>query len=256
MMFSFLPDRNARRVFVQICAVLGLLATAACGPAPTAVGFADPYEAQNRKTHQLNRALDRNLVRPVANLYGTTTPNPVRKGISNFASNLNLPIAVVNNILQFRIEDAGANTMRFLFNSTFGLGGLIDVATEAGLAERRTDFGETLHVWGAPEGNYIELPILGPSTSRDAAGKVVDTLANPLNFVIDGPERNAAVTTGVIARFGDRYEFADLVDQVFYESEDSYAQARLLYLQNRRFQLSGGAQQDYIDPYEDVYGSE
>ncbi|MDA8746599.1 VacJ family lipoprotein [Litoreibacter sp.] len=238
------------------CLVLVGIALSACTPAPTTVGFADPYEATNRKTHNFNRALDRNLVRPVANAYGKTTPNPVRRGVSNFTSNLSLPGTVLNDLLQFQIEDAGANTFRFLINSTFGFAGLLDVATDAGIAHDPSDFGETLHVWGIREGTYIELPFLGPSTTRETVGRVVDLLANPLNFVVDGQDRVGVAGATVLSRLGDRYQHRDLIDSVLYESVDSYSQARLLYLQNRRFRLGGAEQPNYSDPYEDVYGTE
>lgn len=229
---------------------------AGCTAAPIGTGVNDPVEAQNRKTHHTNRELDRLLVRPTSNGYGSVLPSPVRTGVSNFASNLNMPGQVLNNLLQFRIENAGHNVFRFLVNTTFGFGGLLDVATEAGLENRTTDFGETLHVWGAPEGAYLELPLVGPSTERHAAGRVVDLLLNPLNFATEGPLRVAGTASSMAARFGDRYQYSDLVDSVLYESADSYTQAQLLYLQNRRFHLSGGEQPDYVDPYEDVYGQE
>lgn len=246
----------AKPLIQRICAATLLVVVAGCTAAPIETGINDPIEVQNRKTHFTNRQLDRFLVRPAANGYGTVVPSPVRTGVSNFASNLNLPGQVLNNLLQFRIEDAGHNTFRFLMNSTFGFAGLLDVATEAGLENRGTDFGETLHVWGAPEGAYAELPLIGPSTERHAAGRVVDLLINPLNFAIEGPARSASTASNVAARFGDRYRYSDLVDSVLYESADSYAQSRLLYLQNRRFKLSRGKQQEFFDPYEDVYGDE
>lgn len=239
-----------------VAVILAGVALTACTPAPTAVGFADPYEATNRKTHEINRGLDKAIVRPISTAYGKSAPGPLRKGIGNFSSNLSLPGTVVNNLLQFRIEEAGANTFRFLVNSTFGFAGLMDVATEAGIAKDPTDFGETLHVWGVKEGTYLELPLLGPSTAREAVGKIVDTVANPLNFVLEGKDRSGATAAGVLARFDDRYQYRDLIDSVLYESEDSYSQARLLYLQNRRFKLGGQEQPDYSDPYEDVYGTQ
>ncbi|MEP3347119.1 MAG: VacJ family lipoprotein [Litoreibacter sp.] len=233
-----------------------VLVLAGCTAAPIGVGVNDPIEEQNRSTHAINRSLDRAFVGPASQGYGTIIPKPVRKGVSNFASNLNLPGQVLNNILQFRIEDAGHNTFRFLVNTTFGFGGLLDVATDAGLENRFTDFGETLHVWGAPEGAYLELPLVGPSTERHAAGRVVDLLLNPLNFGTEGALRAAGTGASVAARFGDRYQYSDLVDSVLYESADSYAQAQLLYLQNRRFTLSRGEQADFEDPYEEVFGDE
>lgn len=237
-----------------VIVVVGSLA--ACTPAPTPTGFDDPNEAQNRKVHAVNRTLDRTVLRPVSAAYGKSAPGPARKAFSNFSENLSLPGVVVNNLLQFRIEEAGANAFRFLLNSTFGFGGLMDVATEAGIAENSSDFGETLYVWGVGEGKYVELPLLGPSTSRAVAGRVVDILTNPLNLVSDDEIRAVGALSGGFARVDDRYTFGDLVDQVLYESADSYAQARLLYLQNRRFKLSGEAQLDDIDPYEEVYDLE
>lgn len=247
---------QAKPLTQRICAAVLAVVVAGCTAAPIETGVNDPIEEQNRKTHLTNRAIDKALVRPASNGYGTVVPSPVRTGVSNFASNLNLPGQVLNSLLQFRIEDAGHNTFRFLVNSTFGFAGLLDVATEAGLENRATDFGETLHVWGAPEGAYVELPLVGPSTERHAAGRVVDLILNPLNYAVEGPARSAATASSVAARFGDRYRYSDLVDSVLYESADSYAQARLLYLQNRRFQLSRGQQQERFDPYEDVYGEE
>lgn len=245
--------KKSRTIVALLAAEVAL---SACTPAPTAVGFADPYEATNRKTHNFNRALDRTFVRPISTAYGTSAPSPLRKGISNFSSNLSIPGTVLNDLLQFRLEQAGANTFRFLLNSTFGFAGVLDVATDAGIAHDPSDFGETLHVWGVREGAYVELPLLGPSTTRETVGKVVDLFANPLNFVFEGRDRVGATGTTVLSRLGDRYEFRDLVDSVLYESVDSYSQARLLYLQNRRFKLSGNQQRDYSDPYEDVYGTE
>lgn len=247
---------QAKPLIQRLCVVALAVLVAGCTAAPVETGINDPIEEQNRKTHFTNRQLDRVLVRPASNGYGSVVPSPVRTGVSNFASNLNLPGQVLNNLLQFRIEDAGHNTFRFLMNSTFGFAGLLDVATEAGLENRSTDFGETLHVWGAPEGRYAELPLIGPSTERHAAGRVVDLLINPLNFAIEGPARSASTASSVAARFGDRYRYSDLVDSVLYESADSYAQARLLYLQNRRFKLARGQEQEVFDPYEDVYGEE
>lgn len=247
----YLPALKEKLAVLGVVALLG-----ACTAAPTPVGFADPFETQNRKTHEVNRLLDRAVVRPISTAYGKSAPGPARKAVGNFSENISLPGTVLNNLLQFRIEEAGANTFRFLLNTTFGFAGLMDVASEAGIARNGSDFGETLYVWGVGEGSYIELPLLGPSTARAATGKAVDVLINPLNFVLEGGERTGAGATSVLARIDDRYEFRNLVDSILYESEDSYAQARLLYLQNRRFALSGETQLDEFDPYEDVYGTQ
>lgn len=232
-----------------------LCGVAACGPAtlPGEGIIHDPTEAQNRDMHAFNVAVDRAIVRPTANGVGAILPQPVRQGIGNFASNLDQPLYVVNNLLQLRIDDALQNTFRFAINSTIGLAGLLDPASAIGLTEEETDFGETLHVWGVNEGAYVVLPILGPSTSRDTVGFVVDRAMNPLRFLIPTPESYYIVAADLGGALDTRYRYGDTIDELYYESADGYAQARLLYLSNRRFVLRGTAQDDYFDPYTDAY---
>lgn len=237
----------------QLIGGLAIILLGACSSATGPDGINDPYEARNREVHGANVGLDRGLVRPVSQGYGKTLPEPVRRGVGNFASNLSLPGIVVNDLLQFRLEDALNNSARFLLNSTVGLAGVLDPASAVGVEKRSTDFGETLHVWGAQEGAYVELPLLGPSTTRDAIGKVVDTVMDPLSLAIPRPERFIGTAASVADKVGDRYQYSDFVDSILYESADSYAQARLLYLQNRRFELRRGEEPDYVDPYEDLY---
>lgn len=230
------------------------LVLAGCGPAAIPDGIQDPYEAQNRLTHAENTSLDAVLVKPLAGGYGGSTPRPLRQGISHFADNVDTPRMVVNSILQGRGEDAIHNIFRFVLNSTLGLAGLFDPATSIGLERRNTDFGETLHVWGVGEGNYVELPILGPSTERDMVGKVVDSALNPLSYVLPAPEKYVTTLSGVVSKIGDRYTYGSTVDSILHESADSYAQARTLYLQHRRHQLrrfgaGTGGEPDYLDPY-------
>ena len=244
---------DQKNILAIVSIVLGL---SACTPAPQPVGDNDPFEAQNRSVHRANVDLDRVVVRPVSQAYGAVVPQPVRRGVSNFASNLAAPGLILNNLMQARIDEAATNAFRFIFNSTFGLGGMLDFATEAGIPEASTDFGETLYVWGVPEGSYTELPLLGPSTSRHVAGRVVDFAINPLRVVTATPESGIITGTRIGARIGDRYRYSDVIDGVLYESADSYAQSKLLYLQNRRFALSGSQAADDFDPYEDVYGTE
>jgi phospholipid-binding lipoprotein MlaA len=230
-----------------------LLLLAACGPAPVPSGIDDPYEAQNREVHRANQDIDRALFGPAAGAYGGILPAPVKAGISNLSDNLDLPGDVVNNILQLRLGRAAQNTLRFVVNTTVGLGGLLDPATDFGIPARETDFGETLYVWGVPEGAYVELPVLGPSTERDTLGRVVDVALNPLRWVVKTPTEEGLITaTGIAAKLGSRERYADLIDSVL-EGADSYSQTRLLYLQNRRFELTGGlSEEDYFDPYSDT----
>ncbi len=232
---------------------LGVLG--ACSQATVTGGIRDPYESQNRATHNANVALDAALVRPSANVYGKALPGPVRQSVGNFASNLTLPGFVVNNILQGDIKSAGQNGMRFLFNTVFGLGGVLDPASDAGLFAAKTDFGETLYVWGVPEGNFVVLPVIGPSTERHMVGRVVDLFTNPVIATMPRPERYYALGTTVGSRLGDRYRFSNTVDSIYYDSADSYAQARLLYLQNRRFQLGVSVAEKSDSVFEELYGN-
>ncbi|MCX7645738.1 MAG: VacJ family lipoprotein [Rhodobacteraceae bacterium] len=229
-----------------------LLVLAACGPAPVARGINDPNEAANREVHAFNKALDRTFLRGGAEGV-KSIPQPLRTAVRNLGGNLDMPRIVLNDLLQGNADDAVHNGFRFLVNTTFGLGGLLDPATDMGLDMRATDFGETLHVWGAPEGAYVELPVLGPSTERDTAGLIVDLALNPLRFVLPARELRAATALRFAARLSERAEFGATVDSLLYQSADSYAQVRLLYLQNRRFRLGGGdaAAAGAVDPYGD-----
>ena len=230
--------------------VAGLLA--ACSPAPPGTEIWDPFEAENRERHTVNLELDA----ATTGRDGGGLPAPVSRGIANFAANAGGPSDMLNHALQARPGRVVESTFRFLLNSTLGIGGLFDVATAIGVEGRRTDFGETLHVWGAPEGAYLVLPLIGPSTERDTAGAVVDLLIDPLNALrpgLRGPAVGARTTARALARIGDRAAYSDAIDALVTESADSYAQARLLFLQSRRFQLDGVAAIDAFDPFEDPY---
>ncbi|MGB0799779.1 MAG: MlaA family lipoprotein [Planktomarina sp.] len=233
--------------------VVALLTITACATPQTADGVYDPFEGANRKTHAFNKGLDRNLVGPVARGYDTVVPDPVEDSVTNFADNLGLPGKVVNNVLQADLLGAGKNTLRFLINTTAGIGGIFDPSTVMGLHEADTDFGQTLDVWGVREGAYVELPIFGPSTSRDAVGIAVDMMLDPMSYVIGKPQSDYRSAARVGERLQQRHDLGSQIDGVLYESADSYAQLRLLYLQNRRFELGGDTGETYIDPYLDPY---
>lgn len=237
--------------------VVALAVLSACAGQPAGDGINDPFEATNRKIHDFNKGVDRVLVSPASKGYGIV-PQPLKRAVGNVADTLDLPGDIANNLLQFRLVAAAENTLRLGVNLTFGLAGTMDVSSELGLEGRPTDFGETLHVWGAGEGPYMELPLAGPSTARDTVGMAVDIALNPLRLALPTKEANAATALKLFSRLGDRDRFSDTVDSLLYESADSYAQARLLYLQNRRFQLgkgkvAGAAEDDgFIDPYADA----
>ena len=240
------------------CVLVVALSLSACGFSQPVDGIQDPNERLNRRIHAENIAFDRFLFRPASKVYGRGIPMPIRRGIGNFAGNLNLPRVVVNNILQFRIGKALKHTGRFVINTTLGMGGLLDPATPMGVEEDRTNFGETLYVWGFKEGNFMELPLLGPSTDRATVGMIVDLFTNPLVYMVPSPENAIGVFSAGLSKVGDRYEYSSTIDSILYESEDSYAQARSLYLQNRRFELGVEVTDDEVDEidslFEDLYG--
>lgn len=219
-------------------------------PAERTDGINDPYEKQNRGVHAFNKGLDKNLVRPVSQGYAVV-PVEIRDRVNDFSDNLSTPGYAVNNLLQGNLKGAGISVIRFVMNTTIGIGGLVDAASELGIPEYDTDFGETLAVWGAGEGAYVELPVFGPSTQRDAIGLVTDFFTNPLTVatINTSPEKYVPPTATVGSVLNDRDKFKGTIDSVLYDSADSYAQSRSIYLQNRRFELDG-SNTDAIDPFE------
>ena len=240
-----------RPVFLTL-AVLTLVA--GCTTPRPGAEVNDPYEPVNRAVHSFNVVMDQAVYRPVSVGYGTVVPVPVRRGVSNVAQTIDTPKRAINSFLQGNIENGFHNTARFILNATVGIAGIFDPATRIGLDERNTDFGETLKVWGAPEGAIVVAPFFGPYTERHLAGDITDIFLNPFSLILNYPDNlpSIGVTLGDFA--GDRYDFRDTIDTVLYESADSYAQTRLIYLENRRFVLGTAPETDVIlDPYEDLY---
>ena len=235
---------------IAYCCLIGAV-LGGCSRRIDPMATRDPIEPFNRQMHALNRGIDKFALRPVA--VSTTGKGEVASRISDFSANLGKPADIVNNVLQLRLVKASENLLRFGVNTIFGVGGLYDVATAAGMPENDTDFGETLHVWGFGEGAYLEVPFMGPSTTRDLAGTVVDAVIDPVNH-LNPDQIKGATAAKIAAKIGDRGRYSELVDSILYESADSYAQARLLYLQNRRHQLGQTADEgNFVDPYEDPY---
>lgn len=240
---------------LKIPAVLVLAALAAgCAtqdPVARSAGEVfDPYENTNRAVHGFNRGVDRLVFRPASKGYVSIVPPDMVTSFGLFAENLSMPGQAVNALLQGDLKSTGAALTRFVVNTIFGIGGLGDPASDFNVPEVDTDFGETLHAWGVGEGAYVELPLLGPSTSRDAAGIAVDFVLNPLGYVEQNTAKNISIYAEIVRRMGDRGNYSDTIDSILYESADSYAQSRLIYLQNRRFELGDGAEIKEIDPFE------
>jgi phospholipid-binding lipoprotein MlaA len=198
----------------------------------------DPLEGVNRAVYKFNDVTDRALIKPIATGYKAITPSPVRTGVSNFFGNINTFISAINNLLQFKFSNAFTEAGRFVINSTFGVAGLIDVASMDKVPVHKEDFGQTLGAWGVGNGAYLVLPFLGPSSVRDGSGMLVDTLAfDPITYVNEAETRN--VIRGV--QFLDkRTQLLDAKDLLDNASLDPYAFTRDAYLQNRDTMIRDG----------------
>ncbi len=149
----------------------------------TAFSKIDPYESVNRKIFGFNDSVDNYVAEPISNAYKWITPQFMQTGVFNFFNNLKNVNVVINDVLQAKFSQGAEDTGRFAINSTIGLGGLVDVAKHVGLEQNEEDFDQTLAVWGVPQGSYLVLPILGPSTARGIPGAVFDTAANPASYI-------------------------------------------------------------------------
>lgn len=240
----------ARPLLIRLTFVGALAALGACTVAPEGQEIFDPYEGGNRAVHEFNKDVDSALLKPAAETYGAVVPEDARAGLSNAARNLAAPRSILNFVLQGELGAAAEKTGAFVLNSTFGVFGLIDLAGAHDFGTDTTDFGETLAVIGAPEGAYQELPLLGPSTERHTFGRIVDFVINPVGQVASETVQAFSTTARAGQILGDRYQFGATIDGILYESADSYAQSRTLYLQNRRFAL--GVPEDQEDPFGDL----
>ena len=203
-------------------------------PLPSVAGPGDPYESVNRRVFAFNEFMDRWVLKPVAEGYRWVTPGFVDRGVTNFFSNLGEIRNLLNSALQGDFRQAGSSTGRFLTNSTVGIGGLVDVASEVGLEYRREDFGQTLAVWGADGGPYIVLPFLGGSSIRDAFGRVPDVYLSPLTYMDDVAWRNSLRALDLVDTR------ADLIDSEALLSGDRYTFLKDIYEQRRQAAISNG----------------
>ena len=217
--------RIALAASISVAALLTGCATTS-GPANPA----DPWESFNRSMYSFNDGLDTAVFKPVATAYQTVTPRVARQGVTNFFDNLGDAWSFVNNALQGQGEGAYNSIVRFTVNSTFGIGGLFDIASEAGIQRKRQDFGQTLGRWGVPTGPYVVLPLWGPSTVRDTAGMMVDGYGYPANHMEDVRWRNSLYALRVVNTRANYLKAGDTLDSV---ALDKYSLMRDVYLRSR-----------------------
>ncbi|MGV8842717.1 MAG: VacJ family lipoprotein [Pseudomonas sp.] len=198
----------------------------------------DPWENFNRAIFTFNDKLDIYALKPVAQGYQAVTPQFLEDGIHNVFGNLGEVGNLGNNLLQGKLHDAGVDTSRFLFNSLFGVLGFFDVATRMGLSRSDEDFGQTLGAWGLASGPYLVLPLLGPSSVRDAAGKIPDSQLQPYPYVNDVPTRNVSRGLDLIDMRASLLSAEKLI------IGDKYAFIRSAYLQSREFKVNDGQVED------------
>lgn len=193
----------------------------------------DPYEDFNRGVFSFNETIDEMFLEPVARGYRALVPKWGRERIGSAVSNATSPVVFLNNTLQGDVEGMFTTFWRFFINTTFGIGGIFDVASEAGLEKRSEDFGQTLGYHGAESGSYIVLPFFGPSTSRDAVGLVVDTLTNPITYL----DPTISISYRATDIVDTRERLLDITDEIEQTSFDPYATIRSAYIQRRAAQI-------------------
>tara|TARA_A100001234_G_scaffold112336_1_gene98725 strand:+ start:1603 stop:2313 length:711 start_codon:yes stop_codon:yes gene_type:complete len=196
----------------------------------------DPLEPMNRAIFEFNEIVDDNVLKPIAKGYKYVTPDPVEVGISNFFSNLGEIGTITNDLLQLKFAQAGRDTMRFFLNSTLGIFGIFDVATPLGLSKNKEDFGQTLGFWGVPDGPYLVLPFLGPSSFRDGPSMIVDYELSPVEQ-LHHEERQVLQTLDIVDTRARLLRATKILDTA---AKDKYIFIRESYLQKRESQVNDG----------------
>lgn len=224
-------------MFKNIILLLSLTLLCACATVPGGPTEGDPFESYNRAMFSFNDGLDEYFLKPIAQGYDAVLPGPIKTGISNFFSNLGDIFVILNDLLQFKFAQALEDTGRFIFNSTIGLYGLIDVATPMGLNKHNEDFGQTLATWGVSDGPYIVLPFLGPRTLRGTTDVFVEPQFDPIYDI----EKDETLYGAIFLRTVDfRYRLLKASNIAEQAAIDKYSFIRDAYLQHRKNLIHDG----------------
>lgn len=234
-----LPSRLL--IVAAACALLGACAHAPPASDPEALAeyrqTNDPLEPTNRVFYSINNGLDTVILAPAARGYRYVVPRPARTGIHNVLANITSPVLLANNVMEAKPRRAGDTFMRFLINTSLGVGGIFDVATDFGYPAEDADFGITLALWGLPEGPFLFLPVLGPSNPRDATGFAGDVGLDPFTWVTFGGVKAFNYADYGLGAVDARERVLDTVSQIKKTALDPYATFRSLYRQHRRSQI-------------------
>lgn len=231
-----------------VLATLILALVTGCASTGGSSDYKDPFEEANRSILKFNLKSDEYILKPLARGYEKVIPRPVRAGVTNFFSNLWEPMTIVNDLLQGKIAHAGKDTSRFVINSTFGLLGIFDVASNMNLPKRREDFGQTLATWGVPSGPYLVLPFLGPSNIRDTAGLVPQYRYADVLLYTDNPESVYASGSRLVNTRALLLGADDILDV----QPDKYLFLREAYRQQRKIQIHDGLPPESEEENEDA----
>lgn len=240
-MLTFSPKKNTSLLLITLLISTFLLTactnkktiTTHSDPAEiTQTTEIDPYEEINRKIFSLNQKADKYVIKPITDAYVWITPQFVRSGVTNFFNNLKDINVVLNDVLQGKWQQGGEDLIRLYLNTTFGLGGILDVASREGLPKHEEDFAQTFAVWGIPSGPYLMMPLLGPATSRGIPGHVLDSATNPASY--------ASFPIRLIESLNDRASATGLLKFTEEAALDSYIFIRESFLQHRRHLITDG----------------
>lgn len=248
-----ISNKRTNKTFLMSALLASVLLISSCARSNSDQGISDPLEGINRTTLKINDAADKAILLPVAKGYRAVTPEAGRYVVSNFLRNLNSPVVIGNELLQGDLKGAGNATARLVINTLAGFGGILDLADHGGIEHEPEDFGQTLAKWGLGDGMYVVLPLLGPSSVRDASGRLVDSFADPLRTYLFNIDEEHLHYTRVGAQVvSQREELIEVIDDLRRNSFDYYAAVRSAYYQRRQALINdsnGGSAEipDYDD---------
>lgn len=240
--------KNAGKTILFASALL-LGGCASTNPQADGEGSTDPLEGYNRAMFSFNDGVDRAVLKPVATAYQDVTPSFVQTGVSNFFGNIGDVWTMINNFLQGKVENGLNDFMRVAVNTTFGFGGMLDIASEAGIQKHKEDFGQTLGKWGVASGPYVVLPLLGPSTLRDTAALPADIYGDPWAYVDPVSVRNTGYVIRAVDQRSQALNATNLLEDV---ALDRYIFVRDAYLQRRESLVRDGALEQDMKPANDA----